>query len=99
MRFSTTRLLSFAATTVVWATVYADTAFFHQTETEQLPATSAHHNSFVVPEHQEPHRPIHAQQFRILRSDRIKNYAVRIKSPVSCEEGVQVNHYKLLLFS
>ena len=99
MRFSTTRLLSLATTAAVWATAYADTGFFHQTEMEQSPATSARHNSFVVPEQQEQHRPIHTQQFRMLRSDRIKNYAVRIKSPVSCEEGVQVTQNKILPFS
>ena len=98
MRFSSTRLLSFAATAAAWTTAYADIGFFDQTGMEQWPVTSDRHNSFVVPEQQQE-RPIHAQQFRVLRSDRIKNYAVRVKTPVSCEEGVQVSHYKLLPFS
>ncbi|KAG2226575.1 hypothetical protein INT45_005061, partial [Circinella minor] len=79
-------------TAAVWTTAYADMGFFDQTELEQWPVTSDRHNSFVVPEQQEQ-QPIRAQEFRVLRNDRIKNYAVRIKSPISCEEGVQYGKY------
>ncbi|KAG2226576.1 hypothetical protein INT45_005062, partial [Circinella minor] len=79
-------------TAAAWATAYADMGFFDQTELEQWPVTSDRHNSFVVPEQHEQ-QPIRAQEFRVLRNDRIKNYAVRIKSPVSCEEGVQYSGY------
>ncbi|KAI9317596.1 Alpha/Beta hydrolase protein [Dichotomocladium elegans] len=37
--------------------------------------------------------PVAAQRFRVLASDRVKGYAVRIMEPVSCEQGVQYSGY------
>ena len=42
--------------------------------------------------------PALVEEFEVLRSERIENYSLRIKSSASCEESVQVSCDKILWF-
>ncbi|KAI9499237.1 Alpha/Beta hydrolase protein [Zychaea mexicana] len=92
MRF-TIQLLSLAAAATTWTTAYADLGFLDQTSLDQWPIATDQQTVAIAEQLPEQQQPAQAQQFRVLRSDRIKNYAVRVKQPLSCEEGVQYSGY------
>ncbi|KAI8140338.1 Alpha/Beta hydrolase protein [Fennellomyces sp. T-0311] len=86
MRFST-RLFSLAAVTAVCATAYADLGFVDQS------SLSNEWVNIPTPLAEQQHPIFQPQQFRVLKSNRVSGYAVRVKQPVSCEQGVQYSGY------
>ena len=84
MRLST-RLFSLAAVAAVCATAHADLGFVDQTSLDD------HWLNIATPiAEQQEQQLFQPQQFRVLKNERVKGYAVRVKQPVSCEQGVQV---------
>ena len=75
---------------VVFSTAFAKLQF-----SEQWPVSPFQHS--VANQHQQP--ILREPEFRVLKNEQLKNYAVRIKQPQSCEQNLQVKYISEAFFS